>query len=170
MLSLIILYTYIKNYIIMSRLNLGWGLHDYTDLIRSRLPFTIKTIEEYCNIIHLHDKKLTDAIFNSIINEMIDRCGHVIAIDNIKTNYKDGWIIDPDLPGLNIAILLYLTWELVKYGDKDNTRSHTDIFKLMLNEISDTCIQGISHRIYIDFEYLYDVYYKDYINSIQTST
>jgi hypothetical protein len=110
---------------------------------------------ECWNTISINKKKWVDTALNSIhkndmkmINLMIDEkmvsCVNPIiaGINNINSQYRDGWIRDPQLPNVNAAQLFV---ELVAV-DTENLLRET------IAEIGATCIQGISHRLLSLFE------------------
>ena len=65
---------------------------------------------------------------------------------NMRRVFRNGFIQDPQLPGLNTAVMLLELWKLIK-GSEDG-RKH---FKETLDWIGGTCIQGVTHRVFIDY-------------------
>ena len=127
----------------MSNIYLGYDIHAYTKIIKPMLGKYISYIDnKYGNI--LSDAKN----WEKLICELKNKYGNKVAIFNIQKNYKHGKIVDPDLPGLNIAILLLALWDIIK---KINDISIYRHFGETLDCISNTCIQGISHRLFYDY-------------------
>jgi len=123
----------------------GPNIHAYTRDIRSQLQPLINELNDQYGSTIFKDE------FDMILEEMqICYGGHKVAFSNMRNNYnaKSGMISDVDLPGLNVAILLQAVWNKVK---SLNDPSITQHFGETLDQISATCPQGISHRLYGDY-------------------
>lgn len=120
----------------MEKIYHGDNVHSYTNQIRSLLP----TYRDFV------DGVLTDDDWQSLVKQLREKYGNHPAIQNMCRHFKNGRITDPQLKELNTAILLQELWDLIK--DVPALSNH---FKETLDTIGSTCIQGISHRIFIDF-------------------
>jgi hypothetical protein len=121
----------------MNKIYLGGGVHEYTNQIKALLPeYLQKLIKE----------KLTDEEWAKLVAEMKIHYGNHKAIINMGRNFRNGFIVDPHLPGLNSAVLLQELWKVVHASP--DARKH---FKETLDWIASTCIQGVSHRLFIDY-------------------
>ena len=75
----------------------------------------------------------------------------------MNRNFRNGYILDPELPKVNSAMILVLIWDQIK--DDTVLCKH---FSETLKQIGNTCIQGISHRLIIDYVALYnDMIYQN---------
>ena len=101
--------------------------------------------------------KVNSDTFECILGEMFAAYGPKVAYINFRQNYRDGSIIDPEVPVINVAVLLYKLWNQVKDSEKNSQGPITESssfkvhFNQTLDDIGMTCIQGISHRLLIDF-------------------
>ena len=138
----------------------GWDVHAYTQTIIEMLPDLLEKIDNYCNKMGYIDRKIPDKSFKDIIDQIADLFPNNPAIYNIISSYKDGWIVDPELPHLNSAIILEIVWKLLLFGDNEYK---IEAMSMILGDIGETCIQGISHRLIFEFIYLHDIYYDDYV-------
>jgi hypothetical protein len=114
-------------------------VHDYTIFIQ-------KNFKNYLPL--LTSVTINDDEFFSIINELFNKYGPKNTYNNLKINYHHGQINDPEIPGLNSAILLKIIWETLKNINDPSMFKH---FNETLDQIGMTCIQGISHRLFNDF-------------------
>ena len=115
------------------------NVHSYTQYIRQVLP----TFSNY----ELH-KELLYEEFLEVLNELHKFYGLKVTYDNFRNTYRNGFIIDPEVPGLNSAIVLKLLWDQLKKLNEPSAFRH---FNETLDQIGTTCIQGISHRLFLDF-------------------
>jgi hypothetical protein len=83
-----------------------------------------------------------------LLTELRQRYGNKRALQNMQSRFRHGWIKDPDLPALNSSILLRAVWDKVKEKDDDSMYQH---FGETLDTIGGTCIQGVSHRLFLDY-------------------
>lgn len=91
--------------------------------------------------------------FKGLIDELKTTYGQKPVFQNLEKNYRNGWIIDPHLPALNSAVLLKAVWsEIQKRRDKSLV-SH---FGVTLDDIAQTCLQGVSHRLFYDYIIIVD--------------
>jgi len=94
--------------------------------------------------------------FETILNELQTTYGSKVTYTNLRNTFRNGAILDPDVPNINVAILLKTVWKVVKESDVSNTETSSSSslkshFNQTLDDIGMTCIQGISHRLFIDF-------------------
>jgi len=122
----------------------GYNVHAYTPEYRKWAVSHIAELEV------IYGSKLESAMFTSILNELSEKYGHKVTYSNFRNAYdfKTGWITDPELPGLNCAILLRATWEKVKLQKDESLYKH---FGETLDQIGTTCLQGVSHRLLQDY-------------------
>jgi hypothetical protein len=97
---------------------------------------------------------MDDKLYFKIIDELVEQYGTVInpSIKNLKNVFKNGKIIDPQLPEINFAQILFLIWHNLFILNDKTLFEH---FKETLLDINLTCIQGVSHRLLIDFVQLF---------------
>ena len=126
---------------------IGYDIHNYTSHVVNIIP------KYFGEIIY---KKIDIKTWNKSLNEIKKKYNNHIALKNIEKNFINGFIKDPDIPELNLAIVLLILWDTIK--NNDIIQNH---FLETLNEIRNTCIQGISHRLIID----YIAIYNDILNS-----
>ena len=122
----------------------GYNIHAYTsdisEAVRSSYLFIVQHWGDY-----VHERT-----FNRIIAELNDFFGPKPVYDNLRSAYdiKAGTIHDPQVPKLNAAVLLEALWLTLKRINDPSTYAH---FNETLNQIGTTCIQGITHRLFIDY-------------------
>lgn len=116
---------------------IGYNIHNYTMQIVNIIP---KFFGETAY------KKADIKTWNNSLTEIKKRYSNHIAIKNIERNFNNGFIKDPEIPNLNSAIVLLIIWDTIK--NNDIMCRH---FLETLNEIGNTCIQGISHRLIMDY-------------------
>ena len=116
----------------------GDNIHSYTEIIKK-----------------LIDKHFDDKFYQSIDNKSWESLllelhlkfpDKKIPLANIYKYYKNGYLLDPQLPKVNIAIILVKIFNFIKTND-----DLTNHFRETLEQIGTTCIQGISHRLIIDY-------------------
>lgn len=120
----------------------GYNIHNYTKQIIDIIP------KYFGNIVY---GKINNKKWNNILIEIKKTIPNYQTIQNINKNFKNGYIIDPELPKINIAIILVLIWEQIK-----NDTILCKHFSETLQQIGNTCIQGISHRLIIDYIAMYN--------------
>jgi hypothetical protein len=125
------------------KIYVGRDIHAYTRQVN-------KAADKYKDIFV---GQLDVADFETILREMSTSFGVKTAFVNLRNVFYNGAITDPDVPFINVAILLQKVWNQVKESEKTDKssssfRSH---FNQTLDDIGMTCIQGISHRLLIDF-------------------
>jgi hypothetical protein len=116
----------------------GDDVHAYTTQAQQVVKNISKTLSE--PISH-HD-------FNKILQEFETKYGIKPAYSNFTTVFRDGYIIDHELPGLNSAAMLKVLWDNIKNFNDASLYKH---FEETLDQISLTCIQGITHRLLVDY-------------------
>ena len=117
----------------------GENVHAYTTFIKNNLHLYLPRLLE---------NHLTDDEFKTIISEMETKFGFKPAFNNLKQHFRQGKIVDPEIPDLNSAILLKLIWEKLKNLQDYSMFNH---FNETLDQIGMTCIQGCSHRLFGDY-------------------
>jgi len=116
----------------------GYNIHAYTQII-------IEIIKKKFN------KTYYQSIDNKSWNTLISKLHLIfpdkkIPLENICKYYKNGYLFDPQLPKINIAIILLHLFDFIKTND--DLIKH---FRETLAQIGTTCIQGISHRLIMDY-------------------
>ena len=114
------------------------------------------------NIVEIHKKSLQDENgtevdqkdFDTLITDMEKYYGEKKAFSNFKTHYKKGGIHDPELPQLNVAVLLKTVWIYLQKNDDSSMYKH---FGETLDQIDLTCMTGISHRLFMDYIMLKEI-------------
>ncbi len=131
-----------QNKIIVKQTWRGYNIHAYTSEIQTQIQSEIpKLISMYGNVV-LND------VFESILCEMSQKYGPKVTYSNLRNNYKQGWIRDPELPGRNSAILLQAIWDILKSKDEARLYRH---FNEKLNNIGSTCLAGVTNRLFMDY-------------------
>lgn len=120
----------------------GYNIHAYTPLVKKLLA------EHYTD--ELWQQPLDEKEYITLLTELKDKYGSHPAIANIDKCSKSGYLLDPQLGRINFLQILVVLWESVK---THNTFTH---FKETLDHIGMTCIQGVSHRILIDWVAMQD--------------
>jgi hypothetical protein len=121
---------------------IGCNIHNYTSQLVNILPnFFGKIAYEQVDI----------KTWNKSLNEIKKKYSNHIAIKNIERNFNNCFIKDPAIPNLNTASVLLIIWDTIKNNDMMCLH-----FLETLNEIGNTCIQGISHRLIIDYIAIYN--------------
>ena len=121
---------------------IGYNIHNYTKQI-------VNVIPKYFGI--TSNTKVDVGEWNKTVSLMQTKYPGNPAIQNLKKNFHKGFIIDPHLPKVNSAKILILLWNQIK--DNDVLCKH---FSETLKQIGNTCIQGVSHRLIIDYIALYN--------------
>lgn len=85
--------------------------------------------------------------YRILLSELEQHYPNKPAILNIKSQVRDDCLFDPELVQgtINILFLLGELWCFAKNNNEFRT------FETMLDEISSTCIQGISHRVIMNY-------------------
>lgn len=121
---------------------IGYNIHNYTKQIVNVIP------KYFGDSVYT---KVDSNEWNSAISVIQIKYPGNPAIKNLKRNFQNGFIIDPQLPKVNSAKILILIWNQIK--DNDVLCKH---FSETLKQIGNTCIQGVSHRLIIDYIALYN--------------
>ena len=125
----------------------GRDIHAYTNQVNRA---AVKYMDMFAG-------QLDSVAFETILSEMIAAYGSKNTFVNLRNVFKNGYITDPDVPIINVAILLQKVWNQVKESEQNIARNPptSTSFKVHFNQTLDdigmTCIQGISHRLLIDF-------------------
>jgi hypothetical protein len=115
----------------------GADIHAYTSMIRDVLneQFSADCWQE----------AMTEPERFALLRDMKQHYPKHPAIGNIRQCVKNGKLLDPELPPVNFLLVLQVLWTAIQ---EKNSYSH---FKETLDQISTTCIQGVTHRILIDW-------------------
>ena len=120
----------------MSAVYHGMDIHAYTQSMKLLVcsSFTNRQWHE----------TMTDQAMSVLLTD-VQLCfpGHV-GVLNIMHHIRGGLLLDPELGTINILQVLRRLWELVV------ELKLQDHFKETLDQIGNTCMQGISHRLLID--------------------
>lgn len=115
----------------------GDNIHAYTsDIISSVLP----------SVTSIFNDIITDHQFQCVIDDLRQMYGEKEALSNMQRHFHNGRICDPELPKFNSALLLKHILAYLR-----QTPNLHDHFRETLDQISNTCIQGISHRLLMDW-------------------
>ena len=117
----------------------GYDIHAYTSQLQKM------------GITTFSNGMLSETAFRDILGEMEKTLGPKPAYVNFRNVYRAGFITDPELPHINVALVLETVWKRVKHL---NDPSIYIYFSETLDQIGMTCIQGISHRLYMDYQAL----------------
>ena len=133
------------------KIYIGSDIHAYTSQIN-------KVAERYREIL---SGKIDSDKFETLLTEMLAAYGPKDTFVNLKNVFHEGFITDPEVPTITVAILLEKVWSQVKESERNEAKENAQQqpitsslkahFDQTLNDISMTCIQGISHRLFIDF-------------------
>lgn len=125
-----------------SPINKGWNVHAYSKTYNTFLG-------KQKNLLDSLKSPIDPNIFNKTLFEITERYKDQ-KIKNVLNKFKSRYNIaikgyrDPDLHNLNVAFLLYVTWNKVK---ELNDNSIWELFHECLLDIGMTCLQGDSHRL-----------------------
>jgi hypothetical protein len=118
---------------------LGWDTHAYTQqintLVQSMPP-------------DMFNVSVSDADFQQTLYEMTQKYGYKPAYANFRNVFRNNTIVDPEISNINIALVLIRLWNKVKELNEPSTYKH---FSETLDQIDQTCIQGVSHRLLMDY-------------------
>ena len=117
----------------------GYDIHAYTSQLQKM------------GITAFSDGVLSETAFRDILEEMEKTLGPKPAYVNFRNVYRAGFITDPELPHINVALVLETVWKRVTQLDDPSIYRY---FSETLDQIGMTCIQGISHRLYMDYQAL----------------
>lgn len=115
----------------------GYDIHSYTAAIKVILDDKYSEDKWKTPL----ETKLTETLFEEIKQTYPDKP----ALSNIKKHTINNELVDARLGKINILQVLFQLWQLIK---KHQAYDH---FSETLDHIGNTCLQGISHRIIIDF-------------------
>lgn len=113
---------------------LGTDIHAYTHQMNQIKPST-------------QSDTISDVEFQSILQDMQQVYGSKVAFTNLKNVYRQGFILDPEVPHTNFALILQQLWMKLRELNEDSAYRH---FGETLDQIGMTCIQGVTHRLLID--------------------
>lgn len=113
---------------------LGTDIHAYTHQMNQIKPST-------------QSDPISDMEFQSILKDMQQVYGSKVAFTNLKNVYRQGFILDPEVPHTNFALILKQLWMKLRDLNEDSAYKH---FGETLDQIGMTCIQGVTHRLMID--------------------
>ena len=122
----------------------GTNIHLYTPMLQQ----VLNNGEILSKLESQYGRMVTEETFETILKDLTKKYGSKPTYSNLKTNFKKGFIRDPELPGLNSAVLLQALWAQLEPSKDASLHQH---FNETLNEIGVTCIQGISHRLLMDY-------------------
>jgi len=126
----------------------GYNIHSYSK--------DINDIIELDRIYYKNkfNKNVPEEIFLTTLKEIKQKYGTTekknICYSNLLCQYKNGWIRDPKISTVNFAHIFVVVWRIVqrKSRSSDDLYEH---FSETLNDIGSTCVQGISHRLFMDY-------------------
>ena len=121
----------------MHKIYLGYDVHAYTH----QMNFVAESYQSQ------FQGELSNNEFEMIIQELQEAYGPKVTYMNLRQVFRNGSIVDPQVPCINVAIVLKTVWCKVKTSEQ----SLKSYFNQTLDDIGMTCIQGISHRLLIDF-------------------
>ena len=118
---------------------LGYDIHAYTHQINTM----VKSLpSDLFNVI------VSDTDFQKTLDEMTQKYGDKPAFSNFRSVFHNNTIVDPEIQSINIALVLIRVWNKVKELNEPSTYNH---FNETLDQIGHTCIQGVSHRLLMDY-------------------
>lgn len=127
------------------KIYLGDDIHAYTHQVNQ----TVRThLAEQSQSQSQSATSITELDLQLILTELEQQFGPKPAYANIRNVSRNGKIIDPEVSDLNITLVLKIVWNKIKELNDPSTFRH---FNETLDQIGMTCIQGISHRIFIDY-------------------
>lgn len=90
--------------------------------------------------------------FQHTMDDIYHKYGDVVKppLENIMRAYHDGMIMDSQLPNINFAVLLYAIWYWIRKHDSYVW------FRDMLLDIGTTCLNGITHRLLLNYIVILD--------------
>ncbi len=122
-----------------SKSYLGYDIHAYTH----QISILVKSMpSDLFNVI------VSDIEFQNTIDEMTQKYGDKPAFSNFRSVFHNNTIVDPEIPNINIALVLIRVWNKIKELNEPSTYNH---FNETLDQIGHTCIQGVSHRLLMDY-------------------
>jgi hypothetical protein len=114
---------------------LGTDIHAYTNQINEIAAHTMVS------------HSVPNEAFELILTQMHNKYGHKEVFQNLRNVFRQGSIIDPQVPHINFAFILKQLWEKLVQLNEDSAFDH---FGETLDQIGMTCIQGVTHRLLID--------------------
>lgn len=138
---------------------LGWDVHAYTNQMRAILPTVNEILDDKMHRIPNHiGREHMNIIIQQIQNHYGPRVS--VACSNIMKCYQTKpipGIFDHELVGVDFArVLLYLWLHVTKVNDP-SLYAH---FGETLENIGATCLQGVTHRLLVDFVAVSDNVHK----------
>lgn len=121
----------------------GFNIHRYTPELEQ-----LMNNASYIEKLNGHGETVPEEEFRNIIRSLTKKYGPKVTYSNLEKNFQKGWIKDPQLPSLNSAVLLRAIWEYLESKQDESLYKH---FDETLNQIGTTCVQGISHRLFMDY-------------------
>jgi len=124
-----------------SGIYMGDNVHAYTNQVRETIKSYIPQLtSQYGTIV-------TEVEFDNLLQEFENKYGIKPIYTNLKSVYRNEGIFDPEIPGINVAIVLKAVWEKMKQLNDDSAFRH---FGETLDQ-ANTCLAGITGRICIDY-------------------
>jgi hypothetical protein len=130
-----------------SNIYFGDNVHSYTSQIQTNVMNYIPKLESKFG------NKLSLGELNTILEELELKYGPKPVYNNMLSHFRNDAIIDPEIPQLNVAVLLKAVWYYVCLANEKSLFNH---FNETLDQIGTTCIAGISHRLFLDYIVLTD--------------
>jgi hypothetical protein len=130
----------------------GWNVHSYTSQLQNKM----NRMEDLL-LHHYGSLLLKEVDYNKMWLHLKQQWPHITALSNIKQHiqvFPEGMsLVDPELPRVNILIVMWLIYTKLVVLQEPSMWQHVEE---TFQDIGNTCIQGISHRLWADFIALYD--------------
>ena len=125
------------------------NIHSHTAALRATMAPFVNSL----NMKYAATPLMSRQQFNMLLGEIQGFYRHHFPIQqavyqNLSNQFHDGKIVDPELPDLNCVLLLLEIWKTLKSSNDQSLLLH---FEETLLQIGSTCIQGISHRLAMDY-------------------
>jgi len=119
----------------------GRDLHAYTADLRTRLSDYEKEFQQVT---------VPQEQFTELLQSIEQRYGVEVRVtlNNIAQYYRNGAIFNPELPNFNFAALLQSLWYELHRIKEESLFLH---FKETLLDIGNTCLAGITDRLFADW-------------------
>lgn len=124
----------------------GRDLHAYTGDLRSRL-------DQYTDYLYSqYPRTVPQDLWDDVLSVVHKQCGPSVApaLHNMNQHFKDGQLLNPELPGMNFAVMFVALWNLVlkHHAENSNIIAH---FRETLEDIGSTCLAGVTDRLFADY-------------------
>lgn len=122
----------------------GYDLHAYTVYLQQQLPRYLDDLK-----MHFPDT-VPPELWHTLLQSIRSKLGDSVApaLQNMNGVYAAGAIRNPELPGMNFAVVLLVLWDAISKLDDPSMWAH---FRQTLEDVGTTCLAGITDRLFADW-------------------